>query len=231
MKIRSLVVLIGMCGLLWAEDAPMRKVQVVRMERVEFPAGGLLRLKNSSGEVSVEGWDRPEMEITTVKSSDSVVAARDREKVAQELDRVRISTQRTGEEVVVTTEFPRHARELLHPTDLEYRIKVPMDAKLSVDHGGGEVHVDNLTSDIRVRVRNGMMTLMLPPEGQYAIDAKSHTGEVSSDFPGQHSRRFLGLGHQVEQTTGAHKLDLRMGNGDIMILKIPRQPEAGTATQ
>jgi hypothetical protein len=226
MKIRTLVAMMGMCGLLWAEDAPKRKVQVVRMDRLEFPAGGLLRLKNSSGEVSVEGWDRPGMEITTIKTSDAVVAARDREKVAQALDRVKISTQRAGEEVVVTTAFPRHGRDLLHPTDLEYRIKVPKDGKLAIDHGGGEVHVDNLTSDIRVRVRNGAMTLTLPPEGQYAIDAKSHAGEVSSDFPGRHTRLFPGLGHQIVQTTGAHRLDLRMGYGDIMILKMQGQSTA-----
>jgi hypothetical protein len=223
--------LFGICGLLPAQDEAPRKVQVIRAQRVEFPTGGLLRLKNSAGEVSVEGWDRPEMEITTIKSTPTVIAARDREKAARELDLVKISTERSGEEVAVTTAFPRHHRGLLHPTDLEYRIKVPMDAKLAVDHGGGEVHVDNLTSDISVRMRNGTITLLLPPEGQCAIEAKSMAGEVSSDFAGRHTRRAWGLGHEVVQTTGTHKLDLRLGSGDIMILKMPRQPAAVAATQ
>jgi Putative adhesin len=231
MKIQGLAVLIGICGLLWAEDEPMKKVQVSHTERMEFPAGGLLRLKNSAGEVSVEGWDQREIEITTVKSTTSAVAVGDREKASHELDGVRISTERKGEEIVVATQFPRHYRGLLHPTDLEYRIKVPMDAKLAVEHGSGEVHVDNLTSDIHVRVRDGGVTLLLPPEGKYAIDAKSTAGEVMSDFPGRHTRKMWGLGHQVVQTTGTQKLDLRVGYGDIMILKIERQPAPIAVTQ
>jgi hypothetical protein len=84
------------------------------------------------------------------------------------------------------------------------------------------VHIDDLTSaDIRVTVLDGAMTLHLPPEGPYAIDAKSDFGGVQSDFPGHEKRKFWLVGHRfVEAGSAPHKLYLRIGFGDITLLKI-----------
>jgi hypothetical protein len=218
-----------MCGLLLADEGAKQKVQVVHTDHMDFPAGGLLRLKNSTGEVMVEGWDRPDVEITTVKSTKDALAAPDREKASKELDEVRISVQRQGEELVITTEIPRR-RSLLKTFDLDYRIKVPMNARLAVDHGSGEVYVDNLASDMNVTVRNGEMTLLLPHEGQYTIDAKSRIGGVTSEFAGTEKRARWLLGHQFVEGTGAgHKLHLRVGYGDITIMKMQGPVAVGQA--
>ena len=42
--------------LLFADDEPKQFFQVTKTERLDFPSGGLLRLKNSIGEVMVEGF-------------------------------------------------------------------------------------------------------------------------------------------------------------------------------
>jgi hypothetical protein len=111
---------------------------------------------------------------------------------------------------------------------LEYRIKAPITARLTADHGTGEVHVDNLISDIHVTVLNGGMTLRLPQDGQYNIDARSDVGDVTSDFPGRKKRRPWLLGHQfVDGTSAPHKLYLRAGFGDITILKIRKPSTPG----
>ena len=222
--IRRLAVIFGMSCLLFADDEPRQKVQAAHTERVDFPSGGLLRLKNSVGEVTVEGWERPDVEIATVKSTKVALASGDRAKASHQLDQVRISVQRQGDELIVVTEFPRH-RGLPPSFDLDYKISAPMNATLAVDHGAGEVHVDNLTSDIHVTVRNGGITLQLPQEGQYGIDAKSDFGGVTSDFPGHEKRTRWLLGHQFVQGASAiHNLYLRVGFGDITIMKIPRPP-------
>jgi hypothetical protein len=224
--LRVLALLFGASFLLLADDGAMRKVQVTHTERADFPSGGRLQLKNSIGELMVEGWDRPDVEITTIKSTKTAVASGDREKASRELDKVRISVAPQAGDLVVTTDFPRH-RSLL-PTwrrlpdndfDLEYRIKVPMNAKLSVDHVRGEVHVYNLTSDIRATDCNGLITLELPPDGSYDIDAKSKLGDVISDFAGHKERTRL-FGHRFIQGKPApHKLYLRIGFGDIIIFE------------
>jgi hypothetical protein len=211
---RTLTVLFGISCLLTAAE-PKQKVRVEHTERADFPSGGLLRLKNSAGEVMVEGWDRPDVEITTIKS---MYASGTREKASRDLDRVRISVQRHGDELVITTHFPGLASPS-RAASLEYRIKAPMSARLAVAHKTGEVHVDNLRSDIHVTVHSGGVTLRLT-DGPYNIDARSDLGGVISDFAGDKKRKPWLLGYQfVQATPAAHKLYLRVGFGDIMILK------------
>jgi hypothetical protein len=79
-----IVALIG-CGagcLLAAAIEPRQKVQVTKTERIDFPAGGALRLANSIGVLTVEAWDRPDVEITTIKSTKVESDAHQRQEAA-----------------------------------------------------------------------------------------------------------------------------------------------------
>lgn len=58
---------LGISCMVLADDESQHFVQVTKTERLDFPSGGLLRLKNSIGQVTVEGWDRPDVELTTTK--------------------------------------------------------------------------------------------------------------------------------------------------------------------
>jgi hypothetical protein len=191
--------------------------EVSHTERMDFAPGGTLRLSHSNGEVTVEGWDQPTVEITTVKSA----------KTAAPLDRVRITTARKGNEIVVTTELPKHF-ELAPPfrkTDvvLDYRIKAPSSARLTIDHDHGEVHISGITGDIHAIDHMVQITVQLPELGQYAIDAKSKLGAIDSDLHGDEHRR-LKFGHSFvhQASSSSQKLYLRMGFGDITILKVSR---------
>jgi hypothetical protein len=211
MTIRTLAVLgFGTGCLLLAADEPKQKVQVTKTERMDFPSGGTLRLTKSTGVLTVEAWDRPDVEITTIKSSDNV----------------RVSAERHGDELVVTTDAPRHRR--FSPFDPEYRIKAPRTARLIANHGVGDVNIDGILGDIQVTLLKGEIMLHLPEEGRYDITARSHVGNVNSDFPGPEKRRWWLLGHQSasENSQAAHKLNLRVGFGDIVILKtrVPAPP-------
>jgi hypothetical protein len=211
MTIRTLAVLgFGTGCLLLAADEPKQKVQVTKTERMDFPSGGTLRLTKSTGVLTVEAWDRPDVEITTIKSSDNV----------------RVSAERHGDELVVTTDAPRHRR--FSPFDPEYRIKAPRTARLIAKHGVGDVNIDGILGDIQVTLLKGEIMLHLPEEGRYDITARSHVGNVNSDFPGPEKRRWWLLGHQSasENSQAAHKLNLRVGFGDIVILKtrVPAPP-------
>jgi hypothetical protein len=233
---RTLMVLLGMGCLLFADDEVKQKVQVTHTETVALPSGGRLRFVNSIGELTVEGWDRPDVEIATIQSTKLEYGSRDREKASGELAKVKVSVALKGADVVITTDYPR--RRKLSPArllgasasfDLEYRIKAPRNAGLEVDLATGEVHVQDMTADIRATVHNGLITLNLPQEGVYDIDAKSELGEVISDFPG-HRERTRVFGHQfVQGKPAAHKLYLRAGFGDIIIFKIQKPASAAPA--
>jgi hypothetical protein len=237
MTMRILAVIgFGATCLLFGADEIKQKAQVSKTEHIDFPSGGTLRLTNSVGVLTVEGWDRPDVEITTIKSTKVAYDSRDREKAQRLLDRVRVTAERRGDEVVIATDFPRYrtfpppyplARETNF--DLEYRIKAPNSARLIADHDVGEVNIDSLVGDIQVTLLQGEMMLHLPEEGRYDVNAKSDLGSVNSDFPGQRKRRPWLIGHRTvyEDSKAAHKLNLKVGFGDIMILKtrVPKPPE------
>lgn len=237
--ILRIVVALGLgAGCLLAADEPKEKVEVSKTERIDFPSGGTLRLENSIGVLTVEGWDRPELEMTTIKSSKVAYQAGEREKATHDLDRVHVVAERHGDELVITTDFPRHRVFLPNPVggatnfDLEYRIKVPSTARLIVHHDVGEVNVDNLTGNIDVTLLQGEIMLHLPEAGKYAINARSDFGNVMSDFPGEEKRRRWPVGHRIlnQDSGSAHTLNLKVGYGDVIVLRtrVPKEPPALT---
>ena len=247
MKAKLILAAIGFetaCLLLAADqpkqDEPKQKAQVSKTQRIDFPSGGTLRLKNSVGVLTVEAWDRPDVEITTIKSTKADIEAGEREKAMRDLDRrVNVATERRGDELVVTTNFPRHRPfGVFYPLsgntsfDLEYRIKAPASARIAVDHSLGEVNIDSLAGDIQVTLAQGEILLHLPEEQKYSIHAKSAFGNVSSDFSGPETRAWWLLGHRSidENSAAPHKLNLRVGFGDIVILKTRLPKPAGPIT-
>jgi hypothetical protein len=223
MTMRILVAIgFGAGCLLLAADEPKQYVQARKTERVDFPPGGTIRLTHAVGVLNVEAWDRPDVEITTIKP-----------------DRVHVTAKRRGNELVITTEFPREF-SIPRPypmgggTDfnLEYRIKAPGTASLIADLKVGEVNVDNLAGDIHVTLRQGEIMLHLPEDASYDIHTRTDVGAVNSDFPAHQKRRLWLVGvRTAHEDAKAHKLHLRVGYGDVVILKtcIPKPPEPLTA--
>jgi hypothetical protein len=218
-----------------ADDDSKTKVQVTRTDTVDFTAGGVLRLDNSIGDVTVTGWDKPQVEVTIVKSKKKLYDSQHREKAIQDLAKIQILTERRGNDVVVTSKYPKYG--LLPPYPfrnrhgdlvLEYRISTPRNARLVIDHNSGEVHIDDVASDIRAHVSIGSLTLRLPEENQYAIDAKADAGGIFSDFPGPIDRRLSLVGHKfnAQPSQAMHNLYLRIGYGDIEIVKMRKPPYA-----
>jgi hypothetical protein len=241
MMMRILAVLgFGATCLLFAADQPKQagqpkeKVRVSKTDHMDFPSGGALIITNSIGVLTVEAWDQPDVEITTIKSTKDEYDAGEREKATHQLDKVQIAAERRGDELVITTTFPRYGVfPISYPLvgdanlDVEYRIKAPSTARLVVHHDAGEVNVDGLLGDMNVTVQQGQILLHLPELGQYAIHAKSDCGNVNSDFPGQKKRTWwLAQRAANEDSPGKPKLNLKVVFGDIVILKtqVPKLP-------
>jgi hypothetical protein len=230
-------ILLAATALLTAADSSTtflagKTVQVSHTETLTLPAGGTLHLQRSFGELNIEGWDRPDVEITVIKTTKDYYSTAEAAKAKTELDRVRIASEVKDKELVVTTGYPHRSFPPSFPwaepsIDVEYRIHVPKDAAIQVEHGTGEVHLSNVSGDIRADVRNGGITLDLAPDSKYAIQTNVDLGGVISDFPGKPHRRFWLFGHQFtgQSADGSHKLALKAGFGDIVIFK-QWQPEA-----
>ncbi|HKE28975.1 MAG TPA: hypothetical protein VKB88_41780 [Bryobacteraceae bacterium] len=173
-----------------------------QVQTLPMPAGGTVQVKDSYGELAVEGWDRPEVQLTMGKSAKGAA----------------VTMTRMGDQIVIVTKLARGAERHL----LDYRIRMPRNGKLTVDHGSGEIHVADMAGDIHATVCHGAIMLNLPPDGHYGIDARASIGDVVSDFPGKSRRRPWIFGHWFESgkpAGQAHRLFLRAGFGDILILK------------
>lgn len=221
MTLRKPVVAFGtVCAMAFASGGLDRiRVEVRNTQHVDFQPDGAVVLKNSIGELRVDAWDQPNVEITTIKSTKGDYGAEGHEQAIHELDRVRVSTERRGAELEIKSDYPRGFFGTSF--DLEYDIKVPRKTRLTVDHHGGEVHVDGVLGDLQVAVARGEITVHLPEKGSYAIDAKSDFGTVFSDFPGRERRVPWLSGQKMNEpaSNGSQNLHLRIGYGDILILR------------
>jgi hypothetical protein len=227
--------LAGMLSPLRGEE--FKQVQVTSTEQVNFAPGGVIRLNNSYGDLYVEGWDQPQVEITVIRSMPFNYKPKHPEQAPQHLERVSIKTDRRSDtELAISTTLPSHNR-LLSPTlsrtttggvAVEYQIHVPHDSRLVIKHGTGYVFVNNVVGDIEASTGRGDILLMLPGTGAYSFDAKSKFGTISSDFEGAARVAQYRLGeHYVAGNSSAHRIQLRMGFGGITIKAIP--PEAYAA--
>jgi hypothetical protein len=230
----------GMTLPLFGEGGSKKMVQVTNTQQVPFQPGGTIHLNRSYGYLSVEGWDRPEVEITVIKSLDNLYEAKDQAEATKRVESVSVTAERRSDtDLEISTVVPHHSR-WTHPFGstggvmVEYQIHVPRDSKLVIHHGTGDVLVTNVTSDIEVTGHAGDIILLLPESGQYSIDAKSKMGTVSSDFDGDaHRRRLVGTRYAYAAPAPAHRIYLRMGLGGITIKESPpsAQPPVKTGVQ
>jgi hypothetical protein len=233
---RGLVFAIGTlaAGLpLIANTPASQPVETSKTENVKFAPGGTIRLKDSFGTLTVEGWDRPEVEVTVVKSLGFVSEPEQRSN--QRLDGVHIVTERKSDtELEISTTAPStgflgHLWLKGHDVAISYRIRAPRNSHLEIHHSG-YISVAGMTGDIDATDRRGDILLMLPDLASYSINAHTKVGLVTSDVAATTHKKHL-VGEKLSRSDAAvpHKLVLRMGFGGITIKELP--PDAVTPAQ
>jgi len=219
--------------------------EATRTERVAFSPGGVIRLNGAYGDLFVEGWDRPEVEITVTKSMRYRHDPTQPQRAAQHMESVRVVTERRSTtELVISTVVPtrdnpfaggrdfRPASLILPRKDrggvtLEYHLLVPRKSRLVIHQGVGDVLVRDVTDDIEAACRIGDIVLWLSGTRTYSIDARSRAGTVSSDFSGAtHSHFLFGQTFRNLNPAPSQRLHLRVGFGGITIK--PILPESET---
>jgi hypothetical protein len=215
------------------EKGPKQSFEVTKTERVPFGPGGTIRLNNSYGYLTVEGWDQPEVEITVVKSTDSFYQPSEQQRAEQPFAQVSVAAERRSDkELAISTKIAGHHRFLPrseHGVTVECRIHVPRDSRLVVQHDNGYVWVSDVTGDLDLRSHTGDMIVMLPDQGPYSIDARTRLGSVSSDITGRSRSRLsqflVGSHFDRASQTPQRRIYLRMGRGSIEILQdLPDRP-------
>jgi hypothetical protein len=221
---------------------PRQSFEVSSTERLNFLPGGTIRLIDSYGYLTVEGWDEPEVEVTVTKSTDRFLDPAQKAEAERRFAQVRVVTERRSDkEVAISTILPprnslfRSVLPLDHiiftkplvPNNrrgitVEYKVLVPRDSRLVVHHDTGYIWVSDLTGDIDVSSHTGDMIVTLPDPGPYSIDARTRLGSVSSDLTGKGQYRFVAGTHfAYANKTPSRRVYLRTGCGSIEIKNGP----------
>ncbi len=212
-----------------AQTIAKREAEIKTTQSLEFGAKGTIQIVDSYGSVEVEGWDKEEVELTVTKRTRKKYEPKDLAKAAKGLERVKVAMGLVGETsmLVINTTYPSWtpARMFHGKTNLElnYLIKVPRQSALLVKHGIGQVQVTNVSGDIEATASIGQISLKLPEEQSYAVDARARIGDVSSDFGYAVWRRGpLSVGSKLvnEPTAPTRRIFLRVGIGQVEVKKL-----------
>jgi hypothetical protein len=152
--------LAAMAPLLPAQQGTQQRIQPQQTERLSFVSGGAIRIDEPHGDVYLEGWDQPEVEVSVVKSMPYEYKRKHPDKASKHLDSVQVVTERkSATELTIST---IHAgRKNTDAVLIEYEVHVPRDSKLTIRRAKGSVFVIGLTSDIEVKCSRGDIQLML----------------------------------------------------------------------
>src|SRR5712692_1075124 len=122
---------------------------------VRLFSNGTLILETRVGDIHIEGWDKPRVEIEAEK----VVRAQSEEKARPLYDRVQVDIRGADKEVLVRTLYPprRPWRPFRGESKLvvNFRIMMPYDANLMVQCVDGDVRVRRVTGRERLRINYG----------------------------------------------------------------------------
>ena len=194
---------------------------------MSFASGGTIRFNDSFGDLYVEGWDQPQVEMTLIKLFQDYQPPKN---ASEQLARVKFTTEHpSANELAIGTTIPPH-HFFRHPfggkgaVDVRYELRVPRDSHLIIHHGGGNILIGNVIGSIEATNREGDIVLMLPDAGPYSIDAKSKMGTVISGFAGNaHVRHFVGEQFAGADANSPRKIFLRVGFGGITIKEVPHE--------
>jgi hypothetical protein len=219
-----------------ADEVLKPPTQVTTTEDFDFASRGMIRISNSFGDLYVEAWDEPRVELIVTKTLPYDYARGNPALAAQRLQDIKVAIDmHSPSELAISTAFPAKRGLPSHPlapsktrgVGIEYQLKIPRTSRLVIQHRVGLISVRGVTGDIEAACGRGDIVLWLPENGTYSIEAKNRLGKVSSDFAGDsHSKFLVGQKFNSSHTTAAQRLTLHMGFGGITLKPILPESES-----
>ncbi|HUO35464.1 MAG TPA: DUF4097 family beta strand repeat-containing protein [Candidatus Acidoferrum sp.] len=215
---------------------------------VPLNPGGSFLLENVNGSVRVEGWDRDEVEVSAVKSSETD---------DQSVDQVKIEVDSGPGQVAVHTRYPKGQGA---DVAVEYRVHVPyrvllgsvetvngsvlvrgvegsgdlrsVNGNVEVLNSSGRFNAKTTNGDLHLELRrlldggpmnietvNGSVVLGLPSDGRANVKVLSMNGDLTSDLP-MTSAAGTPASHTflAKLGTGGGNISVRTVNGGIRLV-------------
>jgi len=178
---------------------------------------GTLTVDTRIGDIDVEGWDEPRVEIEAEK----VVRARTEEKARRLYHQIRIEIEGSDTHVRLRTVYPprRPWRLFRGGTKLSvnFRIFMPYDAHLSLKCVNGDVRIRGLTGHQHIRATYGNVEINLPSlDHLRSLKASTWLGYVQSDLRAEEG---AGIGRRILFTNpqGTQDIEVNVRLGGIYV--------------
>lgn len=150
---------------------------------VRLFTAGTLTIETRTGDIRIEGWDRPRVEIEAEK----VVQAGSSEKAKQLYERVQIRLEGQDKQVRLSTAYP--PRRLWRPfrgeskLSVNFDIRMPYDANLIIRCVDGDVRVRGVVGNEQLFVNYGDVEVDIPDVYRLrSLQAHTWLGYVESDL-------------------------------------------------
>ena len=162
--------------------------------------GGSVTLKGDEGFISVESWDKPEVQLTWTKS----VWGKNKKQAEQILEAVEVRITHTGNRLHVKVVEPNHRHNFsfwdlfdpdtwgsrnFHSPVVDFELIVPREINLSFSNDEGNVTVNSIDGDVDIDVDEGDIELrdinfddmnLYADEGDITgTNLKSETGTIT----------------------------------------------------
>ena len=152
---------------------------------------GLLAIDTRMGDIHIEGWDEPRLEIEAEK----VVRATSKEAAKPLYERLTVVLEGQDKRVVLRTIYP--SRRLWRPfrgeshLTVNYRIKMPFDANLVLKCVDGDVWIRGVEGKEQILVSYGDVEINIPSiQRLRSLRAHAWLGYVQSDLHGEGKAGF-----------------------------------------
>ena len=190
-----------------------------RRETARFSYGGTVTLIAAPrGSVTIEGWQRNEVEVTANIELKGPTEA-DLDQLAkvntfvfdEDLNHISILTTGTHDRAFMkrtTKNFPKKLLNL--PWKIDYRLRVPINTDLEVNAGHGEVKLSGVEGGMRITATESDTALTLTGG---TVQTTVTAGSINFAIP---ARSWRGAGADIRIASGTINVDLQPGfSGDI----------------
>ena len=209
---------------IFSQQKPTAEIQLLtrtstRKETARFSYGGTVTLIAAPrGSVTVEGWQRNEVEVTANIELKGPTEA-DLDQIArvntfvfdEDLNHISVLTTGTHDRVFMKRSAKNFPKKLLNlPWKIDYRVRVPLNTDLEVNAGHGEVKISGVEGGLRISATESDTLLTLTGG---TVSTTVTAGSITLAIP---ARSWRGAGADVRIASGTINVDLQPGfSGDI----------------
>jgi hypothetical protein len=210
--------LVFLCPL-WALCGSARADEFSQVSRysVRMFSYGLLTIDTRMGDIHVEGWDEPRLEIEAEK----VVRSKSEQAAKPLYERITVVLQGQDKRVLLRTLYP--PRRMWRPfrgeshLSVNYRIKMPFDANLVLKSVDGDVWIRGVEGKEQLLVNYGDVEIDIPSRDRLrSLHAHAWLGYVQSDL---HGEDHAGFGPRISywNPSGAQDIYVKVRMGGVFV--------------